>query len=253
MNSKLNGRYGVVDDAQSENRSVFSLKLTDAALGDIQDYLAKHNNGGLQICFQSNTNGPCQKGEIKFPDKSWKFSYMRTESIDAISLRTGSDYVATIGSTEANFKVDANFDQSTQNIHSKWEHKKELDAQNTTKMIEQKAVRGAKGRKQVPLIQPGGRYKQIMNNANRAQSVKQEVKQPPKNASTPPMPSGESTLRWIITINHIFSHLSPQCCPVHSFFVLFCPQSRRKMIKQEQSLCLRDLVNRAKRDLLGLV
>ena len=194
MNSKLNGRYGVVDDAQSANRSVFSLKLTDAALGDIQDYLAKHNNGGLQICFQSNTNGPCQKGEIKFPDKSWKFSYMRTESIDAISLRTGSDYVATIGSTEANFKVDANFDQSTQNIHSKWEHKKELDAQNTTKMIEQKAVRGAKGRKQVPLIQPGGRYKQIMNNANRAQSVKQEVKQPPKNASTPPMPSGESAL-----------------------------------------------------------
>jgi len=155
--------------------------------------LAKHNNGGLQICFQSNTSGPCQKGEIKFPDKSWKFSYMRTESIDAISLRTGSDYVATIGSTEANFKVDANFDQSTQNIHSKWEHKKELDAQNTTKMIEQKAVRGAKGRKQVPLIQPGGRYKQIMNNANRAQSVKQEVKQPPKNASTPPMPSAKTS------------------------------------------------------------
>lgn len=189
MSSKLNGHYGVVD-AQAEHRSVFSLKLTDAALGDIQDYLRKHSSDGLQICFQSNTKGPCQKGEIKFPDKSWKFSYMRTESIDAISLRTGSDYVATIGSTEANFKVDANFDQSTQNIHSKWEHKKELEAQNTTKMIEQKIGGRRMGGKGGPL--QGGRYKQIMNNANRnAQSVKQEVKQPPKNASTPPMPSGK--------------------------------------------------------------
>ena len=60
---------------------------------------------------------------------------MRTESIDALSFRSGTDYVATIGSTDANFKVDANFDQSTQNIHSKWEHKKAEEAQNTTKVM----------------------------------------------------------------------------------------------------------------------
>ena len=47
---------------QSEQRSVFSLKLTDAALSDIQEYIKDGKANDLTIRFRKPDNaGQCQK------------------------------------------------------------------------------------------------------------------------------------------------------------------------------------------------
>ena len=90
MSSKLSGRYGVVDDAQNQSRSVFSLKLTDAALNDISEYI-KSKPGALTINFRNTDDkGQCQKVE--------KLNFIR--KINIVSReKSNSQAVASHGSS----------------------------------------------------------------------------------------------------------------------------------------------------------
>ena len=83
--SKLNGHYGVVDDSHNSERSIFSLKLTDRALNDIQEYMTRGNKADLRIKFHPIKNG-ASKGEIRFPDNKWNFTAYNIEPVDAIRI-----------------------------------------------------------------------------------------------------------------------------------------------------------------------
>jgi hypothetical protein len=128
--SRLNGKFGIVDEADS-NKTIVSLRLTDAALKEILN----HKKNDLFIRFEDKDSF---KGEIRFPNSSQCFNSQPREGVDIFCQRKKAISVSNIGESKQLLKIEANIKSSAERLKKSLNEAIAKDQERVVQSIEVK-------------------------------------------------------------------------------------------------------------------
>lgn len=132
--SRLNGKFGIVDDADS-SKTIVSLRLTDAALKDILN----NKDDDLFIRFEDKDSF---KGEIRFSSSSpYGFNSQPRDGVDILCQRRKMTSVSNIGESKQLLKIEANIKSSAERLKQSMN---EAEAKEREKVVIAIATKGSR-------------------------------------------------------------------------------------------------------------